>query len=113
VIGHLRQFSVFAGGGGGSVRLKPNILTCNQTFINPFCLYPQIYPQGDAEFQRSVANAGDEPHQQCDQRSQQSTQFIAYRKSYGQPNLSTADTPHSNRGVRFAGICSAKKACLL
>jgi hypothetical protein len=46
-------------GGGGSVRPKPNILAYNQSIINPFGLYPQIYPRRDAEFQRSVANASD------------------------------------------------------
>jgi hypothetical protein len=45
--------------GGGSVRPKSNIFTYNQSIINPFCLYPQIYPRSDAEFQRSVANASD------------------------------------------------------
>lgn len=46
-------------GGGGSVRPKPNILTYNESIINPVYLYPQIYPRTDAEFQRSVANASD------------------------------------------------------
>ena len=54
----LRQFT--KDGGGGSVRPKSNILTYNQSIINPFCLYPQIYPRIDAGFQRSGVNASDE-----------------------------------------------------
>ncbi|MGA7152857.1 MAG: hypothetical protein WBY84_15865, partial [Pseudolabrys sp.] len=36
--------------GGGRVRPKSNILTYNQPDINPFCLYPQIYPALTREF---------------------------------------------------------------
>ena len=57
----IKQFhSVKCSFGGGSVRPKSNILTYNQSIINPFCLYPQIYPRIDAGFRRSGANASDE-----------------------------------------------------